>query len=219
MATSVKSLTHLLLGVGLTLLAWPSPGHAEILTPGGMVTLGGVGGGAGPGLVIVDDLIPFEVRGATGALLFQGTLQDRVVRLDATGKLAFVQRIRDTQPSLNGLVTSIGREDFTGFPTDVDFSTTSVGTRAPSSASRSVDGALVDFDFTAEPIISGQESRYVHIVTDAVSFARIGSTEIALNDGLSVRLSTVAPVPEPMTLKMLALGVLSLIVFSWHRRA
>ncbi len=185
-----------------------------------MVALSGVAGGPGAGLVIADESIPFVIRGVTGAPLFQGTLQDRVVRLDATGKLAFVQQITDTVAGLNGFVTSVGRDDFTDFLTDVDFSTTSSGTRAPGSTSRSVDGALIDFDFATEPILSGQESRNFHIVTDGVVFDRNGSTEIRLNNGSSVRLSTFAPVsvPEPTSLTMLALGALGLFGYGWHRK-
>ncbi len=221
MRTQRKVSRTWLLGVGmvLALLGGAAPGHADLLPPGGMVTLGGVAGGPGAGTVLADDLIPFVIRGVTGAPLFQGTLEDQVVRLDSTGELAFVQFIRDTEPGLNGSVTSVVRDDFTGFLTDVNYSTTSAGTRAPDSASRTATGASITFNFTAEPILSGQDSRGYHISTNAPFFTHNGSTEIRLNNGASVVIATFAPVPEPSSWFMLSLGVIGLLGFGGRRRA
>ena len=46
------------------------------------------------GVVIRDALLPFTVTSASGATIFKGTLQDRVVRENQAGTLDFYETIK-----------------------------------------------------------------------------------------------------------------------------
>lgn len=166
--------------------AWAVP-----LPPGATVPLPGSNEG---GLVIYDELIPFAINLPTGGPLFAGTLQNRVVRLNSTGRLSFGYFIRDTQPGLNGVVIAMDTIDFSGFFTNVDYDPTGLGTVAPNQASRSASGATVRFDFLAPNLFSGQESEFCVIRTDADCFRDGGRTTIHLAGGFSVTLPTVMPI-------------------------
>ncbi len=169
---------------------------AAMLPPGVSVPLVGVDGGSGPGTVIHDALIPFEIHGVGGALLYKGTLQDRVVRSDASGTLSFEPRIRDTQGGLNGMIATVAPRNFATFLTDVEYSTTSLGTEGPDRARRSFDGSVVSFDFLDPPLYSGVESRFMFIKTEATAFGPGGVTVIRLQTGESVLLDTMQPIRE-----------------------
>lgn len=172
---------------------WLAAAQAVVLPPGGAVVLSGRPGT--PGVVIYDNVIDFEIRGVTGGLLFKGRLQDRVVR-NAGGTLEFDRRIRDTQAGLNGYILSVETEDFAGYSTDVDYSTSGLGTVGPNGASRSFDGSLVAFDFSGNPLYSGLESRFIENVTDAMEYGPGGSTTIRLQTGHMVVIPTVQPVRD-----------------------
>lgn len=161
------------------------------LPPGATVPLPGSNEG---GLVIHDELIPFVINAPTGGPLFAGTLQNRVVRLNSTGRLSFGYFIRDTQPGLNGVVVALETIDFSGFFTNVDFDPTGLGTVAPNQASRSASGVTVEFDFLSPELFSGQESEFCVIRTDADCFRDGGRTTIRLIGGPSVTLPTVMPI-------------------------
>lgn len=177
----------------LTALLVPAAAMAINLPPGGATHISGVLGGPGPGTIIHDPSIPFIIR-AGAVVLYQGELRDRVVRLDATGTLAFVRQVHSTNPSLNGAVAQVTCSDYELFMTDVDFSTSSTGTVAPYSASRSAGGADVGFQFITTPVYSGMESRMFHITTQALDFADGGKCTIKLTSGEETTLQVVTPV-------------------------
>ncbi len=124
--------------------------QAVPLPPGATSPIAGVPGELA--VVIHDVLIPFEIHGAGGALLYKGTLQNRVRRIVLTGRLEFSYRIRDTQVGLNGAVEVISTTDFTGFTTDVDYASDSLGVVGPDTAARSFDGSMVEFQFNSLPV-------------------------------------------------------------------
>lgn len=194
--------THQVPAAGVAALLWVamisvSPVQAVDLPPGGDVALSGLPGGVGPGTVIYDELNEFTITGGGGALLYRGVLQARVVRLTATGRLAFAYLVRDTQPGLNGIVDETSHTDFHFVHTFVEYSTTSIGTVVPRRARRSDDGATVTFDFSAEPIFSGSESKFFEIATNAESFEVSGTTRISLSTGQFVDIVTPRPAREP----------------------
>ncbi len=164
------------------------------LPPGGAAPLSGVSGGAGPGTVILDDAVPFQVLSNGGALLFEGELRDRVVRLNATGTLAFVRQILNTTPRLNGRVVRLECGDYRSFLTNVDFSTTSLGTVRPDSASRTSNGSNISFHFDETPITGGDESKFVHVATEALHYADRGKCIVRLATGEETSVSVVRPV-------------------------
>ncbi len=175
------------------LAGWPIGGD---LPPGGTVAVAGVSGGSGPGTVVHDGLIPFEIRDLRGVLMFRGNLQDRVVRNNATGTLSFERRIRDTDQagSLNGVVVRLACSDFSSFLTVVGYSTTGLGSVAPNLASRTPDGAVVTYHFDSPPLFIGQESRFVFAKTEALDFAATGQCVIGLQTGDEVAIPVVSPV-------------------------
>jgi hypothetical protein len=172
----------------------PAAVMAVDLPPGGSTPLAGVHGGAGPGSVIPDTWLPFQVHGGGGALLYEGELRDRVVRLDATGTLAFVRQVRGTNGSLNGAVGELACSEYASFLTDVDFSTSSTGTITPDTAWRSTTGSVVAFQFNRTPVYGGQESRMVHAKTEAVEYANGGECTIKLTTGEYATVEVVRPV-------------------------
>ncbi len=185
---------HSLLVAGLACTLLSTVAMAVNLPPGGGTPLVGVSGGGGPGLVIHDPYIPFQVHSGGGALLFEGVLRDRVVRLNATGTLIFTRQILNTTPSLNGAVARLTCSDYATFLTDVEFSTTSVGTVTPDSASRSGDGSLVAFHFNDTPVFSGLESKFVYTTTEALAFEEGGKCTIRLVSGEETSVEVVRPV-------------------------
>jgi hypothetical protein len=145
--------------------------------------------------VILDDLEGFEIWSAAGALLYQGVLQVRVARVDATDKLTFEYRIRDTQGGLNGVLTQIDTTDFSDFATDVSWREGG-GTQVPNLAVRSCDGSTVGFEFNVNPVYSGTESKFVEVETDADFYTTGGTATLRLITGESVVVPTYKPVTD-----------------------
>jgi hypothetical protein len=156
-----------------------------------MLTLPGAAGGAGT--VEHDELIDFEIRSSSGALLYAGRLQNRVSRLTATGALSFRYQIRDTFTGLPGQISQLRTSAFVGFATDVDYSSTSTGTVAPNLGARSPDAEVVAFFFAQTPVHAGQRSRFLHIDSNANAFTTGGFTTLQLISGETVDVPTVQP--------------------------
>lgn len=183
---------HLIAACTATMLVG-SPLLAVLLAPGAGVALPGTN--PPPSSIVVDELMPFEITGGGGALLFRGTLQNRVSRT-AAGDLIFHYQIRDTQGGLNGIVRQIDTLDFGGLPLDVDFAPGSLGNAQPTRAQRSGgDGNLVSFIY-GNGFFAGQTSKFCWIATDQQHAARTGYTTIVLSTGESVTLQTWMPVDD-----------------------
>jgi len=191
-ASPLRSLRSLV-GAAFAVTCLSTAAMAVNLPPGSLVPLGGVAGGSGPGLVVQDPSIPFRIFSGAGALLYEGTLRDRVVRLDATGTLAFERLVTGTNGSLNGLVAEVTCTDYATYLTDVEYSTTSIGSTAPNSASRTPDGSAVTFHFARTPVDSGAESRFFYIRTEALQFESGGKCVIKLTTGESTSVEVVRP--------------------------
>lgn len=174
--------------VGLGSFA-PAPADAAVpLPPGGHAPLAGTtlsDSPASAGTVLEDRLIDFEIRGPMKALVFSGRLQDRVVKSGATGKLIFVQRIRDTAAGLPGTVTSIGRGDFSESSLQADYRLDGPGTVGPVRVRRSGaadNGRSCQFLFPPRnaplSLAAGSESRFCELISGADSYGRVGLTSI-----------------------------------------
>lgn len=192
------------LGLAAILIVWGAASvvyAAPLLAPGGVVALPGSTAAANPelaGVVLHDALIPFQIRAASGALLCQGRLQDRVVRSNRTKRLHFYYRIRDwaAVAPLPGSISRIETIPFAGFGAlRVDFRPDGLGSVAPRIARRSAaPGPLVEFDFRDPPLrCGGPESRFFFIETNASAFGPRGTTRLVLTTGQSVTLSTDRP--------------------------
>lgn len=150
------------------------------------------------GTVLRDALIPFTIS-VGGAPVFQGVLQDRVVRSSASGRLHFYRRIRDTRRGLNGVVRSVTIESFAASPRlQADWRPDGLGTVAPTTVQRSVGtGARVRFTFPVAPataLIGGRESRFFYLKGTTLTSSNAGRTRIELTNGASATVDTAMPV-------------------------
>jgi hypothetical protein len=191
------------LAAAVVVIVWTSSAAyaAPLLIPGGAVGLPGSTAAAHPelaGLVVHDQLIPFQIKDANGRLLCQGRLQDRVVRSNRGNFLHFYYRIRDMAASvpLPGAISRVETISFAGAGAlHVDFRPDGLGVVAPRIARRSAaPGPLVEFDFRDPPLrCGGPDSRFFFIETGAKAFNPAGKTRLVLSTGQSVTLDTVRP--------------------------
>lgn len=145
---------------------------------------------------------------------FSGTLTSTVIA-DATnplGGLTFTYELVNSGASIN----SIGRLtvlDFTAWLTDVSFQTPAAGL-VPSLTDRSTVGDFVGFSFVSAPLGSGvlppgMTSALLVIQTNAPSFKP--GVANAIDGSVAGDVFTYAPVPEPVTLALLAVGGLAVL--------
>ncbi len=168
-----------------------------LLPPGGSLNVPSTTAATEPdlaGVVINDTLVPFTIKNPAGEVICEGQLQDRVVKSNATGRLEFSYRIRDTNGS--GSIARISTARFGGLRLRVAWAADGLGTVAPVLATRSAPpGAVVRFVFRNPPVSCAehQESRFMLIKTPATEFRPGGTTVITATTGLSVSVPTVIP--------------------------
>jgi hypothetical protein len=173
-----------------------SVAEASVVLLGGaaQVRLPGTTAAAEPdlaGTVLHDELIPFEIRGAAGNVLFRGVMQNRAVRSRTTGRVHFYYRIRDAAPGLPRTIVRVHTVGFPG-PVHVDYRIDGLGVVAPATASK--DGGRVHFWFLP-PMPAGAESRFFFVKGVHNNFGPGGSTTLVLSTGQHVTLPTVTPLP------------------------
>jgi hypothetical protein len=163
------------------------------------------------------DPVGGAVVGFTGpvpfvATTFSGTLTTTVIAGDNTnplGGLTFTYLLTNNAVSPN----AIGRltvVDFTQWLTDVSFQP-GPGL-PPAMADRALSADVVGFSFQGPPLgpsqlMPGLTSALLVVQTNAPAFTRAVASVI---DGSIAQATTFAPVPEPATLSLLALGGLLL---------
>jgi hypothetical protein len=178
-------------------LLGPAPDCQAVVLPSGtFIGLFGTSAAARPelvGVALQDNLIPFTITDASNTVLFQGTVQDRVVRSEMTGALHFYFFIRDTDSTGRHHIVGVSRTGFGNGSTDVDYRTDGLGDVGPWWASRLVVPDEVDFDFSLCPIYPGLESLFTFVVTEATDFAQTGTLTLYTEDGSSVTLTCAAP--------------------------
>ncbi len=179
------------------------PSFAASLPPGSIAPLSGTTVSDRPelaGVVLEDALIPFTITDPSSTLIYQGTIQNRVVMSNTLGTLIFEFRIRDTDATLGGSLIGVSRTGFrngtTLFATDVDFSLDGLGTIGPPGASRNGGGNQIDFAFAGNPVTPGAESYFVEALTDSIHYDAVGTLTLYTSDGSdSGPLTVFAPVP------------------------
>jgi hypothetical protein len=188
-----KSSLWVLCALATFLLAGrPSPSLAVPLPLGAITPLSGTTSAARPelaGLVLEDQLIPFTITDSDGNVLYQGTIQNRVVLSQRHQTLAFYFAIRHTDPSFRGSIVGVSRTGFregtTIFSTDVDFRLDGLGSIGPAGASRNGGGDQIDFAFANNPVTAGAESRFVFVLTHATKYDAVGTLTLYTEDGSS----------------------------------
>jgi hypothetical protein len=127
------------------------------------------------------------IKDSSGAVIYQGIIQNRVVLSNLLGSLIFSFRIRDTNPSLGGSIVGVSRTGFregtTLFFPDVDFALDGLGNIGPSGASRNGGGNQIDFAFASNPVTAGAESRFVIALTFATKYDAVGTLTLYAEDG------------------------------------
>lgn len=163
---------------------------AQINLPvGGAVTPPAVNVG---GTVISDDVIPFQIFSAGGALLYSAALQDRVIRT-GSNDLTFKSLIRNNTPGLNGIISRIDRVNFSSYTTAVNSSPSIAGV-APVLATRSGGtGDNVQWRFGGGGIPSSTVSTWMDINTNSEAYNMEGLTIITLTTGESIAIPTAHP--------------------------
>jgi hypothetical protein len=144
------------------------------------------------GVELRNDVIDFEIRSATGNVVFAGKIEDTVRRSWQRNTVEFEFRIRNTKPGLPGQITEVRREGFGSRKTDMDYRLDGLGTIGPDRVMPM--GAAVGFSFGKRPLRPGDESRFCFVLTDATEFdAQAGSLVIIADDGSKATLRVAAP--------------------------
>lgn len=203
MSFILKTLRFGLLAFSLAALAYQSASSASVALPPGsgptaLVGTTALGESDLGGTVLYDKLLPFSIRGPGGAILFVGSLQNRVVKSARTGTLHFYYRIRNTKAGLNGIIKEVITNRFNQFPDlMVDWRPDGLGNVNPFSAERSPGaGTQISFSFnpTGSPIlVGGEESKFFYIKTKAKKHLLNGRTMIHLTTGEMANLQTAVP--------------------------
>ena len=202
--------TRLCAALLLAATALATTAQAALIAPGSSTLLSGTSAALDPslsGTVLQDVLEPFTIDLGAGSAV-NGYIQDRVVRESGSGTLDFYYRLFNgidsdgcTLPS-GGSIGVAGRSGYSGLTTDVNYRTDSLGTVAPSGASRTADGNQVLFGFLSSPIAPGQQSRFFFIKTNATAYNDLGTgTLIGFNaqGGFGqTQFSTFEPAPVPI---------------------
>ena len=189
----------------LALLAISPTAWAVPLAPSAPVLIAGTTHADRPelaGEVIRDELSAFEIRDAQGGLVFQGTIQQRVVRSNLDGTLDFYYRIRETDFAVSGSLRVVRTHGFASWTTDVDFRLDGQGDIGPASASRSADGDQVTFHFNPE-LKTGEESFFLLVKTNSVSMGETGLTILVGSGENTVELAAAGPVAPKTPYKLM----------------
>lgn len=199
--------------------------QAAPLAPGGTAGLVGTNVGADPslqGIVVASVASPFIGLDVNNVVRFTGLLESHVVQ-EVGGTMSFYYQVTNSPTSLDA-ISQLTNTDFGGWTTNVEFRTDAMlgivggspnfGLRAAGEATRGAGaGDEVRFHFLPEPLGFGdlglgETSRWLVIRTNAPAFT-LGNT--AVINGGNANVVTFAPIPEPATMGLVALGAVALL--------
>jgi hypothetical protein len=199
--------------------------HATLLTPGSTITSSFDPFVGPPGTLLASKTESFvSVLGATD---FSGSETEAVYRDSGTGDLDFIYQFTNNSTSTKGIETSTDG-GYKGFTTDIfhelgaSFGPFTVGTISASSATRSVDGSNVGFNYEGGTIgvPPGDTTAIRMIKTNATNFGP--GTAAFINQGTMTLTDLFAPlptVPEPRNYGLLVFAMGLLFVAARNRKA
>lgn len=175
--------------------------EAALVAPGGSVSVAGVAPADEKlaGTVLRDERTPFTVRAGDG-VLFEGTFQDRVVRLTSDDTLVFAQSVHADRGFGRPIILDfLRRTGFGDFTVDADYLSSVGGGATPEKVYRPGSGDMLHFKFD-DRMQPDTFSKLSFVKTDATGFDLTGDTEIEFigAGGVSgaVRLRTARPSSE-----------------------
>jgi hypothetical protein len=144
---------------------------------------------------------------------FSGTVTSSVIAGDVSnplGGLTFTYLLQNNAVSIDE-ISRMTINDFTGFLTDASYQPQAG--LAPAFVDRNVAGDVIGFSFQILPfgqgtLAPGQTSALLVVQTNATTF---NPSFVSAIDGGVAMAPSFAPLPEPATLSLLALGGLALI--------
>ena len=171
------------------------------------------------GTVLEDVLTPFSFNGVTG------TVQNRVVRETSTGTLDFYWKVDVDANSTGEGVSAFRLIDFGDeHLTDADWRIDGLGSVAPTTGrlfnEASYPTGAINFLFDGV-VTAGSASRFFFLHTDATSYALSAQYDLLTGgeQALSSAFSSFAPVPEPESYGMAAVGLVLTGVMMRRRRS
>jgi hypothetical protein len=190
--------------------------QASPLPPGSIQGAAAENNPIGATLVFSTGLVPFA------SATFNGSLRSDVYTNDASSPfgpnaLTFVYQLING-PGSPDAIDRLTVSSFTGFQTDVSF-TPVPGPIAPRTVTRSVNGAVVGFEFNVPgfPLVANTIATPLVIQTDAVNWT---PTLASIIDGSATSVASLAPtaiIPEPTTIALLV-GTLALLAAPRRQR-
>jgi hypothetical protein len=168
------------------------------------------------GSVVFDEYQDIVIGGTEGegsGLLYEGRFMTRLVRSNETGNLTFNFRFYNDNTDLSGEIKHIEITGFDGHRTRIEYrAEEGFGDHGPESASRSLDGDMLSFNFT-EGNEDATSSKFFFAMTDAAEYDFVGNAPqatIYLFSGESIVVDVAPPIPTPGSLALL--GTAGLIV-------
>lgn len=223
-----SSLTRSLV-TAVTLLVAAPAAHAVTLVPGVVTPLPGTTVAAEPqlaGIVLEDELVDFSMTTSLG--LVTGRIQSRVVRSDLDGTLDFYWRVFNDATSEDDVAFfRIG--DFVAPEYEANWRIDGLGDEPPVSAFRFTipQESFVNFRFARTGptgggevgLAPGQSSNFMLLDTSVKDYAKTAVMDVASFGTVSASeiAATFAPIPEPSTLALLALGLTGVAIAGRRR--
>lgn len=164
------------------------------------------------GVELADTVLTFSTTSPN----VSGTLEQRVYQ-QTGGTLNFYYLLGNNASS-SLPIFRLTSSDFTGLGVAVADLSIPVGGLTPTEADRSADGSIVGFDVFLLP---GKGSEWLEISTSATAFALTGTTEVIdVSNGIVGSLTTYSPtpIPEPLSLGLLAAGLAAVGLLALRRR-
>ena len=145
-------------------------------------------------------------------MLLSGNVQDRVVRLTATGDVEFDPRVRDlvaTGAGAGFFVLELKLAGYNDSSTDVEYASSGSGNVGPGNAYRDSSGDEVTFLYSSATLLPPSSSRFCMIVTNAPAYHLGGRITItARNAGGQTYATSIDGTAAPTRLQVYSGGVI-----------